>query len=56
MAITPAGYIAASRIDGDSFLTGDIARLNFHLDIGDRAFLELGKAFNIVMGELDISL
>ena len=54
VAIAATRNIAACRIHGDRFLPRDQARCDLVFDVCERRFLGLGKAFHIVMGELDI--
>ena len=56
VAVAPAGHVAARRRHRDRLLPGDKARRQLGLDIGQRAFLKLGKTAHVVMGKADVSL
>ena len=54
--ISATGNVTASCLDRDAFLTGDQAGNNLVFDIGQRGFLRLSKAFNVVMRKANVRL
>ena len=56
VAVAPARHVTTSGIHRDCLLPGDHAGHDFEFDIRKGAFLRLGKAAHVVMGEVDILL